>query len=97
MSLTIDASNMLERRDLTVRDKGVRYRSGLFFGGKKFRYEEIAWVLLNRHDRLFFKARGEVYSIETEPRKTKHQKAIDALVKHLEGSDPRPTRTESSP
>lgn len=97
MSLTIDASDILQRRSLTVTERGVRLASGLFGRGRRVRFEEIGWVVMGGDLTLHIQWGGEVFSIATRVSKKKHREVIAALVERLELTDPRPPSPAAAP
>ncbi len=86
MGLTITHSNLLTRRYLKIRKDGVKFYGGSFFGGRRFRFEEIDCVLLSATHELSFQVGQEVFTIATRPDKPKHQQTVAALLEGLERS-----------
>jgi len=86
MNHKIDASSLLRRRFLKVKEKNVQFYGESFWGGRNFRYAEIDTVLLSPRNELSFQVGNEVFTIETREDKPKHQAAIAALLHNLEQS-----------
>jgi hypothetical protein len=81
MALTINASSLVIKRYLTVKDWGVVFMETAALGGrKKFVWQQIDYVLMSPTNVLSFQVGQEVFSIPTKPGKPKHQMAIQQLV-----------------
>lgn len=53
---------------------------------RRFRFDEVACVLLAPDHTLSFQVGQEVFSVKTNPHNAKHQATITALVQALEAS-----------
>lgn len=82
MSLKIRASSAFENQFLKVDANGVRYRETAFFGrARRFRFDQIDYVLMSRDNVLSLQVGKEVFSIRTKPNKLKHREAIEAMLR----------------
>jgi len=85
MSQKISVNSLFVKHYLVVTDKGVKFYEGAIFAStRRFRFDEISCVLMAPDNQLSFQVRNEVFSIPSNPRKPKHQAAVDALVKGVE-------------
>ncbi|MCP4690630.1 MAG: hypothetical protein GY859_21435 [Desulfobacterales bacterium] len=83
MGLKISESGILESRYLKIKPWGViSYISQTIHGKKrKIKFHEIDRVLMSKNNRLSFQAKGDVFTIQTNPSKKKHRKVIDELLR----------------
>ena len=81
MALKIDASSLLAKQYLKVESDGIKYVQASLGGStRRFRYHEIACILLSESNVLSFQVGEEVFSIQTRPDKTKHLEVISTFV-----------------
>lgn len=87
MALKIDASSLFSRNYFIVkRDRVKVLESGMLFGARQIRFAEIGCVLMSPADVLSIQVGHDVYSIQTRPKKPKHQAAVAALLQGVEAS-----------
>jgi hypothetical protein len=81
MSLKITARRFFVSHYLVVRRDSVKfYQSSVALGGKTFSFIQIDCILMSPDDVLSFQVGNEVFSIPTNPLKTKHRQAIGVFV-----------------
>jgi hypothetical protein len=87
MVLKIDSSNLFSRNYLVLKNDGIKFcETGMLWGGRRFRFNEIRGVLMSHNDTLSFQAGNEVFSIRTKPGNPKHQAVVAALLTRLKNS-----------
>lgn len=98
MGLTINASSLVIKRYLTVKDWGVVFMETAALGGrKKFEWGRIDCVLMSPANVLSFQVGQEVFSIPTKPGKAKHQQVIQQLIESVTRSLPPQQRSVGFP
>ncbi len=87
MALKIKANSAFESRSLTVDSQGVRFTQTAFVGGRRrFRFDQIDWILMSPSNVLSFQVGNEMCSIPTKPDNRRHQETIQALLHHVQAS-----------
>jgi len=86
MSLKINAGSLMASRFLKVEEKGIVFCNTDFVGSKKFRFEQIDFVLLSPKSVLSFQVGKEVFSLPVQPNKKEHQEALTALLQAVKQS-----------
>ncbi len=84
MSLKINASSLFKKHYLLVDSGGVKFFDGSVFGAKRFPFSKIACVLMSPDHKLSFQVSNEVFSIQTNPNKAKHQQVVTALLQEVQ-------------
>ncbi len=85
MKPKISAGTLFKNHWLKVLPDGVQfYESSIGFSARRFRFEQIACVLMSADNELSFQVGNEVFSIPATPLKPAHRVAIDALVAGLQ-------------
>ncbi len=80
MTHTIRASSLFVKRFLKIKDTGVIFMETAAMGGtRKFRFDQIDYILMSPAHMLSFQVGNEVFSIQTRPDKQTHTLAIRAL------------------
>ena len=81
MALVIKASGLFTAKGLRVNPDSVVYSESTLFGTrKKFAFAQIDRVLMSSQFVLSFQVGQEVFSIQTNPGKGRHQDVIAALL-----------------
>jgi hypothetical protein len=87
MTLKINASSLLKHHYLLVRSDGVHYyESSGFASAKRFRFSDIACILMSPDNILSLQVGKEIFSIPTDPNNAKHQTVIATLVQEVKRS-----------
>lgn len=73
-------------RYLKVEEKGIIYCNTDFVGSKKFRFDEIDFILLSPKSVLSFQVGKEVFSLPIQPGKIEHQQTLTAFIQAVEQS-----------
>lgn len=88
MAMKIDASTLLEKCFLKVRDHDVVYYRSVFIGGgqRTFRYEQIDCILMSPAGELSLQVGQETFTLATKRAKRQHQRAIEHLLERMRTS-----------
>ena len=87
MTYKIRSSSLFLNRYLKVTDSGVIFVETALMGGKKkFSYGQIDYVLMSPANVLSFQVGNEVFSIQVDPFKPKHQQAVAQLTGMVQAS-----------
>lgn len=80
-SFKIRANSLFVNRYLKVVENGVVFVETAAMGGKrKFRFDQIDYVLMSPTNVLSFQVGNEVFSLKTNPKRLRHQQAIQQLI-----------------
>lgn len=81
MALTIDSSDLLTRRFITLGSTGVVYcDSPLSSSGRSFVFAQIECILLASDGVLSFQVGDEVFKIQTKAGDANHRHVIETFV-----------------
>ena len=84
MALTINANTFLARRYLTVKDWGVIVMEpGILTSRRKYKFGQIDCVLMSPTHVLSLQVGQQVFQIQTNPGKPRHQQAIGKLLESV--------------
>jgi hypothetical protein len=87
MALKIRANSLFVNRYLKVTDSLVIFVETAAIGGRhKFRYDQIDYMLMSPTNVLSLQVGCEVFSIQTNPRKQRHQLVIQQLQRMAAGA-----------
>ena len=73
-------------RFLKVEEKGIVFCDTDFVGSKKFRFDQIDFVLLSPKNVLSFQVGKEVFSLPIQPSKKEHQDTLTAFLQAVKQS-----------
>lgn len=87
MALKIRANSAFVNRYLKVTDTEVIFAETAFIGGRrKFRYDQIDYMLLSPSNVLSFQVGREVFSIQANPAKPRHAQVILQMQRMAAGA-----------
>ncbi len=87
MAMKITSSGLVDSFKLEVTATGVIYHTNSLFSAKRvFSFQQIECVLLSESGLLSFQVGGEVFKIQTNPKKARHTEVIDALLAGIRSS-----------
>lgn len=87
MALKIRANSFFVNRYLKVTDTTVIFVETAAMGGRhKFRYDQIDYILMSPTNVLSFQVGREVFSIQTNPKKARHQQVIQQMQRMAAGA-----------
>jgi hypothetical protein len=87
MGYLIRSRSLLVSHYLRVKDWGiVCMETAAITGKKKYKFNEIDFVLMSSTNVLSIQVGQRIFSIQTKPNKTKHQAAIQKLLLGVRGS-----------
>lgn len=86
MALKIVQSNLLEKRTLTLSNNRIVCSNGLF-STQRVRFEDIDYILFSDTNELTIGyGKNKQITIQTSPKKRKHQLLIDELLQRLQAT-----------
>ncbi len=83
MKLKIDASSLFSHHYLKLGKSNISYYEGTFLGSRSFRFDQIDAVLVSPTNVLSFQVGQEVFSIQMNPAKPRHQATLEALLENV--------------
>lgn len=87
MAIKIRANSLFVNRYLKVTDRGIEFCETAIMGGRrKFRYDQIDYMLMSPTNVFSFQVGTEVFSLRMNPHKRRHVQAIQQMQRMAVGA-----------
>jgi len=84
MALKIKVHSLFKQWYLEIDSDGVKFCETAAWGGvRRFRFQQVEYILMSPDGVLSFQVGNEVFSIPTKPDNPKHQEVVNTFVREV--------------